>query len=145
MADHKFLYIPDASVVLKWATFDEEDHEQALQFERDLRSEMVQASIPPHFFPEICNMLGRKNPKAAVSFFTYLSELSFHEYPLTTRLASLGFLLMEKFSGITFYDASYHALAIIENGTFLTADEKYYRTAYREGHIMLLKDYGRKR
>jgi predicted nucleic acid-binding protein len=29
--------------------------------------------------------------------------------------------------GVSFYDASYHALAIIEKGVFVTADARYLR------------------
>jgi predicted nucleic acid-binding protein len=39
------------------------------------------------------------------------------------------------------YDAIYHAIAITENGSFLTADKKHYAKATVFGHIILLNDW----
>jgi len=39
------------------------------------------------------------------------------------------------------YDAIYHALAILSESVFLTADQKYYRKARQFGHILLLADW----
>lgn len=36
------------------------------------------------------------------------------------------------------YDAIFHALAIVENGTLITADKKYYAKTKTLGHIKLL-------
>ncbi|MEK7523423.1 MAG: hypothetical protein AAB588_00140 [Patescibacteria group bacterium] len=61
------------------------------------------------------------------------------------ELASMGCELMKNFSGVTFYDSGYHALALQEGGTFITADEKYFQKTKKQGGVMLLKDYGKKR
>ena len=43
---------------------------------------------------------------------------------------------------ISSYDATFHALAILENAIFITDDVKHYnKTADRFGSIMLLKDF----
>ena len=42
---------------------------------------------------------------------------------------------------VTFYDASYHALALISDGVFVTADEKYLRKARPDRHAMALADW----
>jgi predicted nucleic acid-binding protein len=43
--------------------------------------------------------------------------------------------------GVTFYDAAYHALAIVREGVFVTADEKYLNAVAGEPHAMHLKDW----
>lgn len=145
MADHKALIVPDASVLLKWAVKEKECLAEALRLREDFRLEKVDMKVPAHCFAEICNMLGREQQKAAVSFVSYLIVAGIEECCLNLDVASTAFKLMDKYCGITFYDAVYHALAINENGIFLTADEKYFRKAGKEGHIMLLKHYGKKR
>lgn len=47
----------------------------------------------------------------------------------------------EKSGYPTLYDAIYHAIAVVENGIFLTADNKHHTKAAGFGHIVLLKDW----
>jgi predicted nucleic acid-binding protein len=42
---------------------------------------------------------------------------------------------------VTFYDAAYHALAIVNEGIFVTADEKYLKAVGDDKHAMHLKDW----
>jgi predicted nucleic acid-binding protein len=42
---------------------------------------------------------------------------------------------------VTFYDAVYHAVALLRKGVFVTADEAYFRKAGRRGGVSLLRDY----
>jgi predicted nucleic acid-binding protein len=42
---------------------------------------------------------------------------------------------------VTFYDASYHALAIVADGQFVTADEQHLQRAAEAGHLAHLKDW----
>ena len=42
--------------------------------------------------------------------------------------------------GVTFYDAAYHALAI-QQGIFVTTDEKYLQAIGKEPRVMHLKDW----
>ena len=43
--------------------------------------------------------------------------------------------------GVTFYDASYHALAAVLGGVFVTADEKYLRKAGPDSHLLGLASW----
>ena len=43
--------------------------------------------------------------------------------------------------GVTFYDAAYHALALVEKGVFVTADQKYVRRAGKAGRVVTLKEW----
>lgn len=145
MADRKPLFIPDASVLLKWATYETEDLHESILFEGDVKNGKVLTVVPSHCLFEICNMLGRNRQDIALSFFSYLLQLDIIEEVLTLDRASVAFHLMKKYIGVSFYDACYHAFAIQEAGIFLTADERYYRKTKKEGAIMLLKDYGKRR
>ncbi len=42
---------------------------------------------------------------------------------------------------VTFYDASYHALAIVTGGRFVTADEKHLTKAGDAGYLIYLRDW----
>ncbi|BBA36468.1 hypothetical protein sS8_4538 [Methylocaldum marinum] len=42
---------------------------------------------------------------------------------------------------VTFYDAAHHALAIVNEGIFVTADEKYLKTVGDDKHAVHLKDW----
>ena len=41
----------------------------------------------------------------------------------------------------TFYDASYHALALLRGGVFLTSDQRHVAKASEFGGVVLLKDW----
>ncbi|POZ52200.1 type II toxin-antitoxin system VapC family toxin [Methylovulum psychrotolerans] len=41
----------------------------------------------------------------------------------------------------SFYDASYHALAIANDCTFITADNRHVSKTAQFGHVVLLKDW----
>lgn len=145
MADSRPLFIADASVIVKWAVNELEDLKQALAFKNDFINKVITVIVPTFCFPEVCNALYLKNPKNALRFLADLFLFNITEYHITFGLANISFQFMKQYRGISFYDALYHALAIEQKGTFITADEKYYRKTKKEGHIMLLKDYGKKR
>jgi predicted nucleic acid-binding protein len=42
---------------------------------------------------------------------------------------------------VTFYDASYHGLAIYTGGTFLTADAAYVKKTSAASHVAQLQDW----
>jgi predicted nucleic acid-binding protein len=142
MEDHKKIIVADASVLLKWIIKEEKWQEQAFLLKDQFGRSEVNIIVPSHCFAEICNILGRGMKDQAISFISYLTVSEIEEHNLTLNLASAAFGLMKKYSGISFYDAAYHALAIQEGGIFVTADEKYFRNTNREGRIILLKDYG---
>jgi predicted nucleic acid-binding protein len=43
--------------------------------------------------------------------------------------------------GTTFYDAAYHATALVHGGVLVTADSRYVTLAQRHGSIILLSDW----
>jgi predicted nucleic acid-binding protein len=42
---------------------------------------------------------------------------------------------------VTFYDAVYHAVALLRKGVLVTADEAYFRKAGNKGRVVLLRDW----
>lgn len=134
-------YVLDASVGLKWLFKEENDMKQALDLKSDFIEEKIDLMIPTHFFTEICNSLGRKIPNEASSFYSKIKMYGMTEFYIDFGIAKIAFQLMQQYAKISFYDAVYHALAISEGGTFVTADENYYKTASSTGNIMLLSDY----
>ena len=43
--------------------------------------------------------------------------------------------------GVTFYEAAYHAHAIVNAGVFVTADERYVRRAAAAGFVKRLEEW----
>lgn len=146
MDESESLFIPDASVMLKWFFMDEKDGvQEAVSLQKDYLEKIISMIIPHYALAEMLNTFGRElSIKDAGLLFSFLVLLKMNEYPITIESASLSCGLMQKYK-VSFYDAGYHALAIQEGGTFLTADEKYYQKTKKEGSVMLLSDYGKKR
>jgi len=145
MAENKNIFVVDASVIFKWAVDEGDDTAKAILLKEDAGNKKVHIIVPIFCFTEICNALGLKYPPIAMQFFSELLVAGLDERQISFDVANIAFQLMQQYKGITFYDAGYHALALLEGGTFITADEKYYNKTKKEGRIMLLKDYGKKR
>ena len=146
MEENRELYIVDASVVLKWFLEEIEDQKNALELRQDYFENSIDLVSPHYIFAEVMNTLGRKSSHvSALSAFATLLTYNLPHYRTTLELASLAVELMKEFPGISFYDAGYHALALQHGGTFVTGDKKYYEKTKKRGHIMLLKQYGKKR
>lgn len=140
-ADLKPIVVLDASVILKWLLLEKEDVADALKIREDLLNKRVEVYVPSHLFTEVCNVLGRQRPEQMLRFLSELRMSRLLECRLTLEIASLALNLLTRYPKISFYDAAYHALAIHSQGTFITADVKYYQTTQKEGHICLLNKY----
>jgi predicted nucleic acid-binding protein len=134
----------DASIVVKWvfADRDEESHSlqalQILQFVKESRVTVVQ---PPHWLAEVAAaVVVRLDPGRARQAVSLLHAL---EFPVVTgvevyhKACDLSASLKQHV-----FDTMYHAVALNEPGAvFVTADEQYYRKAYRAGRIVRLKEF----
>jgi predicted nucleic acid-binding protein len=89
---------------------------------------------------EVGNTLARKYPDDAAG---HLSDL--RAFRLTSvrpdSILEQQILHLTATYGVTFYDASYHALAIVKDGVFVTPDEKYLGKVTTVGHTLHLKDW----
>lgn len=139
MAENKFVL--DASVAIKWALKEKNGSREALIIKRLYQTGELDLFTTGHFFFEVCNVVFRKAPEGALPFLSQLRMMGVIECRLTELQALKAFELMQNYPKVSFYDASYHALAICEHATFITADEKYYETTKKEGHILLLRNF----
>lgn len=136
------LVVPDASVVLKWVLppGNEADLGPALALRDSIAEGRVRAIVPALWFYEVGNTLARRQPDRAERSLGTLVR-----FDLESALQSLQWLettldLTRRY-GVTFYDASYHAHAIVERGVFVTADERYVMRAEDAGFVMRLSEW----
>lgn len=135
-------FFVDASVVLKWFFLDERDTQQAIALRDRFIEGKIELEVPAHAYSEVANtLLAKTSSNNALDFFATFRGMNLMEHALTLGTVSISSLLMKRYKGISFYDAVYHALALTQGGTFITADEIYYKKTKKEGSIVLLKDF----
>lgn len=128
--------VPDASVLLKWVLppTNEAHVAQALALRDAILREEVVPAVPALWYYEVGNTLGRRYPADAGRMMTVLRAFSMEEWGPTDALQGAALELTHEY-GVTFYDASYHALAIILGATFITGDARYINRAQAAGHV----------
>lgn len=135
-------YVVDSSVLIKWLVEEADCLEQAQKIRLDYLSEDIGILVPAFVFWELNNYFGRKyDEKTASSIFVQYKNYQMLPCMVTLEMSTLAFKIMKRHSTVSFYDASYHALALLKNATFVTNDKKYYEKARDFGSIQLLKDY----
>jgi predicted nucleic acid-binding protein len=133
--------VPDASVLLKWvlASEDEENRDRALELRERWLSGECAVVVPSLWLFEVGNIVGTKQPDLAGELMQILIDYRFEEEP-ASDFCLKALELMRKFN-VTFYDASYHAVALTRGGVFVTADANYCRKTAAVGHSMKLADW----
>jgi predicted nucleic acid-binding protein len=133
------IFVPDASVILKWVLEDEEkNRDNATALLRGWVEQEHEFVVPSLWLYEVGNVLGIKRSKDAEKILGILLEYDFKEMKITKDVTSIAFALMKEYRGVTFYDTIYHAVAIRNKGTMVTADKTYYDTTKDKGSILLL-------
>ena len=140
MDSYKPLYIVDSSVLIKLLQ-KEEDQEKAFELMDKFLRKTIELGIPTLAYYEVMNYISRISPLKSILIFSQLLMLKIDEFSVTLENMARTMQITQDFPKTAFYDATYHALAIQNNGTFITADEKYYNRAKSLKHIQLLKDY----
>ncbi|MGQ0595143.1 MAG: type II toxin-antitoxin system VapC family toxin [Gammaproteobacteria bacterium] len=134
--------VPDASVLLKWVIpAEEEPYADAAVAIRDaFVAGDLDLLVPSLWLFEVGNTLVRKYPMQAQVLIETLATLQIPEAPMTGqwRGITLGLAVRNR---TTFYDAAYHALAMTQNGVFVTADEKYLERVKPEPHARHLREW----
>lgn len=133
----------DASVILKWVLpADAEAYQnQAFALADAIFDRRSSVALPDLWYFEVGNTLSRKYPDQANDDLADLRvQLASFVRPMTMQWQSRILDLTARYP-VTFHDASYHALAIVLQGTFITADEKYLAAADEAGHMLHLKDF----
>ena len=136
------LIVPDASVLLKWVlpSDDEPDTDRALQLRTSILEESVRSLLPSLWLYEVGNMIARRFPAHAVTWMSALMKFELKEAPPTSVWLTTTLELTSKYE-VTFYDAAYHALALIHKGTFVTADTRYVKKVADDGNVVALSDW----
>ncbi|PKO92552.1 MAG: PIN domain-containing protein [Betaproteobacteria bacterium HGW-Betaproteobacteria-1] len=132
----------DASVIVKWyiANPDELDAEQALAILEGIEANTIALIQPPHSLAEVAAVLARELPEQAADYFLELSRI----FDANTSCPSnavyqCAIELATRFNHHLF-DTLYHAVALEENATLITADRRYYEKSKPLGGIMLLEN-----
>lgn len=133
------LFVPDASIILKWVLSENEDNQdKALSLLHAWLNQECAFILPSLWMYEVGNVLGLKKPKEADELLGLLLDYEFPEARISKRLINQTYRLMKEHRGITFYDAVYHAVAVQESGTLVTADKAYFDKMHSKGGIVLI-------
>ena len=136
------LVVPDASVILKWvlAPANEPDFERALALRDAIAAGHVQARVPALWIYEVGNMLARERPGDARRLLASLQRFGMRNAPQSSIWLGRTLELTKRYR-VTFYDATYHAHAIVERGVLITADERYVSRTSEAGFVMRLSEW----
>ena len=134
-------YVVDASVILKWVVGNEResDHEKAMALLKTWSGGDIELSVPILWQYEVGNFLGRRLQEEAVDKMNLLLDLNLKNVVLTKDMVDRCFSWMRR-KNVTFYDASYLAVAFEVEGTLITADEKFADEMGKTNRICLLKN-----
>jgi len=132
----------DASVAVKWVIRDpgtEPNLDKALALLQAIRTRRIEAVEPPHWTIEILAVMARMRPRRVDFVLGLLAAL-----PLTAasglgchrRAADIAIRLNHHL-----FDTLYHAVALEEHATLVTADEAYFGKAKSLGGIVSLADF----
>lgn len=136
--------IIDSSVALKWFFPEEEYSNEALKIKKDFTEKEITISVPILFFYEVGNVLkssvkssrvDSKKAKRAYEKFTYTDFIIYSSKELFKDAFEESTTL-----DITFYDASYVALAEYLKIPFYTTDEKLLQKA-KGKYVRHLREY----
>jgi predicted nucleic acid-binding protein len=136
------LVVPDASVILKWVlpSDAEPDAAAALRLRDACAAGKLALRVPGLWLYEVGNILTRHFPAQALALLESLIGFGIPEGDTGEPWRKQAVVLVRKYR-VTFYDAAYHALALVERGVFITADAKYFAKAKGAGAIKLLAEF----
>ena len=136
------LVVPDASVLLKWVlpSDEEPDADKALLLRTAIQEETVHALLPALWLYEVGNTISRRFPMHASSWLSALMKFGLEEASPSQLWVAKILELSQRYE-VSFYDAAYHALALIHNGVFVTADTRYVNRVKDAGSIMALAEW----
>ena len=136
----------DACVAAK-IFIDEPDSQEAINLISTCVKENIQIIAPDIFKYEIAQIAVKKS----VSLDKVLTLFEEAIFKLIDMQSPNRFIWLqgeyicqnghEKSGFPTMYDSVYHAMAIINDGVFITSDKRHYEKTKSFGHIALLKDW----
>jgi len=134
-------YVVDASVILKWVVGNEResDYEKTMAILETWTGGDIELSAPILWQYEVGSFLGRSLQYEAMDKMNLLLNLNIRNVALTNDMVNRCFSWMRQ-KKVTFYDASYLAVAFEIKGTLITADEKFTDEMGKTNRICLLKN-----
>ncbi|NLX25106.1 MAG: type II toxin-antitoxin system VapC family toxin [Lentisphaerae bacterium] len=134
-------YVVDASVILKWVLGDEKEPDQikAMQLLNAWAAGDAAISAPTLWQYEVGNFLGREVPEEAKEKMGLLLDLKIRNVELSDNMYQLCFAWMREYR-VSFYDASYLAVAYGIQATLVTADERFVRKLGKVDHLCVLRE-----
>jgi predicted nucleic acid-binding protein len=125
----------------------EADREQAINLITELTKRKYQVLVPSLFLYEVLTIASVNNfaTQKAYDLITQYQQANLELVELDQACILKAIEICEtghaKSGFPSFYDASYHALAIVNNCTFITADNRHVSKTLQFGHIVLLKNW----
>ena len=137
--------VVDTSVVFKWyrQTGDEEHVPQALEVLHDHLDGNLVVNAPDLLVYELGNLLSLKRQFVSEPVLQILRKtlrLDLRIHAIDQPLAERALAAAERY-GVTFYDASFLALAAVLRCPFISADKKLCRNASAFPKIIALENY----
>ena len=134
--------VPDASIILKWVLpWENEPYSrQAHALSQAFYDNEIDLILPSLWVYEIGNVLTIKYPEVARVLLAHLTNLDIPVVQPSVRLIELTTKLVSRHA-VTFYDASYHALAVMTDALFVTADEKFLRKVPDDKNCQHIRDW----
>lgn len=136
-------FVVDASVTIKWifpGRAGEDYLPQAINLLRAIKQGAIKILQPLHWLIETTAVVVRLQPKIAIETVNLMHAM---EFPIvdTPEITCLASELSERYNHHLF-DTLYHAVALYSGNTqLITADEQYYKKAFKEGSIIRLADF----
>ena len=133
---------PDASVLLKWVLpgDNEQDTDTALALRDDAVAGAIELVVPQLWIYEVGNTLARRFPDQVDELLAALADFGLTEARLDLRWRMRAVSLAVTYE-VAFYDAAYHAVALVHGGVFVTVDERYVTRASRAGSVSTLRHW----
>ena len=100
----------------------------------------VRAIVPTLGAYEVGNTLSRRLPDCALRALDALLRFGLVSAPRSRRWLRQA-LALTRSHGVTFYDAAYHAHAIMRRGVFVTVDAHYVKRAGSAGGVAQLANW----
>jgi predicted nucleic acid-binding protein len=134
--------VVDASVAIKWfvGAIDEQHMAQADAVAAAIEGSKTELFAPIHWTAEVIAVLARRDPRLVDRALLALDDMTptlIHSVATLRRAAKLSITLDHHL-----FDTLYHAVALEEGATLVTADAAYFAKAKALGSIELLADFG---
>ena len=135
----------DANIFVK-PFLQEEDSEKAREFLSVCLENDINLLVPSLFQYEAFSVLRKKGIGYSLAKRTLLKFLNVNlkvvefDLDIAEKAFEISSKGHKKTGFPTFYDSSYHALAMLNDCDFITADRRHYEKTKELGHIRLLSD-----